>query len=167
MKTLHLMRHAKSSWDAPELEDRDRRLNRRGHRDAPRMGRALADRLLPMALHVSPARRAQLTLAGLCAGWGGLSTQPHTTVEALYTFRYDAVWHWIAACAEEHTALFILAHNPALTELVNRLVGRPVLDNLPTAGYVQLALAVEHWAGLESGCAKVADSLFPRQLSHS
>lgn len=167
MKTLHLMRHAKSAWDDPELADRDRGLNRRGHRDAPRMGRALADRLLPMALHVSPAHRAQLTLAGLCAGWPALRAQPHITVEALYSFRYDELWQWIAAYTDERAELFVVAHNPALTELANRLVGRPLLDNLPTAGYLQLALAIEHWRSLEEGCGQVVDSLFPRQLSRA
>jgi len=50
MKTLHLMRHAKSAWNQPELSDRERELNKRGRRDAPRMGAALAHQLAPQAL---------------------------------------------------------------------------------------------------------------------
>ena len=68
MKTLHLLRHAKSAWDQPHLSDRERGLNKRGRRDAPRIGEMLAQRLAPMSIAVSPARRAQLTLEGLCTG---------------------------------------------------------------------------------------------------
>ncbi|MEH6636907.1 MAG: histidine phosphatase family protein, partial [Halioglobus sp.] len=62
MKTLHLLRHAKSSWDHPGLSDRERPLNKRGERDAPLMGKALSGEMSPMNIAVSPARRAQLTL---------------------------------------------------------------------------------------------------------
>ena len=64
MKTLHLLRHAKSAWDQPGLSDRDRGLNKRGRRDAPRMGAALANLVGPHSIAVSPAQRAQLTLQG-------------------------------------------------------------------------------------------------------
>ena len=66
MKTLHLLRHAKSSWNEPYRSDRERGLNKRGRRDAPRMGMALANSVDPLAVCVSPARRAQLTLEGVC-----------------------------------------------------------------------------------------------------
>ena len=69
MKTLYLLRHAKSSWDNPALSDRDRPLNARGERDARLMGDALGKRLSPMRLHVSPAERAQKTFRKLCASW--------------------------------------------------------------------------------------------------
>ena len=68
-KTLHLLRHAKSAWDDPGIGDRERGLNKRGRRNAPQMGAVLADRLEPKVIHVSPARRAQLTLGGLQDGW--------------------------------------------------------------------------------------------------
>ena len=84
MKTLHLLRHAKSAWDEPNLSDRERGLNRRGRRDAPRMGAALAGQLPVMSVAVSPARRAQLTQKGLYAGWPALAEVRHFTEEDLY-----------------------------------------------------------------------------------
>ena len=54
MKRLYLLRHAKSSWDSPSLSDHDRELNDRGRRDAPRMGAALAGKLEPQRVHLSP-----------------------------------------------------------------------------------------------------------------
>ena len=165
MKTLHLLRHAKSSWSEPGLADRERGLNKRGRRDAPRMGRALAQQMAPMSVAVSPARRAQLTLEGLCNGWPALGDLPHYTEQDLYTFSGEEVLEWIGAQADSHRALFLIGHNPAFTELVNQLAGEYVLDNLPTAGYVRLSLALERWSELRAGCGVLEQSLFPRQLT--
>ena len=164
MKTLHLVRHAKSSWDQPALADRDRVLNARGRRDAPRMGRALARRMRPMPAAVSPARRAQLTLEGLCAGWPELADAAHVTTEALYTFSYSDLIDWIAEQHDQLDALFLIGHNPALTDLVNVITGEYTLDNLPTAGYVQLTAHIDHWSELERGGGRVEQSLFPKQI---
>ena len=164
MKTLHLLRHAKSSWDQPQLSDRDRGLNKRGKRDAPRMGEALAQRMAPMPIAVSPARRAQLTLEGLCAGWPALGDVQHRIEEDLYSFSAGDLFDWIAQRDDSEQALFIISHNPGLTDLVNTLVGNYALDNLPTAGYVELALRIDHWRDLLQGCAVVEYSVFPKQL---
>jgi len=164
MKTLHLLRHAKSAWNDPATADRERGLKARGQRDAQRMGRALAARISPMVVHASPARRAQLTLAGLCAGWPRLAEMPHREVEALYTFAADDLHRWIVHQDGDCPALCILAHNPALTELVNDLVGYRCLDNLPTAGYVELALDIDRWEALGHGDAELVQHVFPRDL---
>ena len=163
MKTLHLLRHAKSAWDQPGLGDRDRGLNKRGRRDAPRMGEALSAEVPAQTVFVSPARRAQLTLEGLCAGWPDLTQWQHVTDEALYTFAAGDLLYWIAACPDQRDSVFIIGHNPALTELVNTL-GQRVLDNLPTAGYARLLLNVDTWAMLEPGCASLEQLLLPRKL---
>ncbi len=165
MKTLHLLRHAKSSWSEPGLSDRERGLNQRGRRDAPRMGRALAQQMAPMTVAVSPARRAQLTLDGLCDGWPALGDLPHYTEEDLYTFSSEDVMEWICAQDDSHPALFVIGHNPALTELVNELTGEYTLDNLPTAGYARLGLAIDHWSELRGGCGVLEQCLLPRQLA--
>lgn len=164
MKILHLLRHAKSSWSEPGVADRERGLNKRGRRDAPRMGRALALQLAPMKVTVSPARRAQLTLDGLCNGWPAMRDLPHCTEENLYTFSCDDVLEWIAAQADCNRALFLIGHNPAFTEVVNQLTGQDALDNLPTAGYVRLALDITGWCELRGGCGVLQNTLFPRQL---
>ena len=167
MKILHLMRHAKSSWETPGLSDRERGLNKRGKRDAPRMGEALAQRMAPMSIAVSPARRAQLTLEGLSAGWPALRDVQHYTEEDLYTFDASDLFEWIAVQDDSHRRLFIIGHNPAFTDLVNLLTGDDSLHNLPTAGYVELALAIDHWRDLQQACAVIAYSLFPKQLPDS
>jgi len=164
MKILHLMRHAKSAWDQPGLSDRERELNKRGKRDAPRMGEALAQRMAPMIIAASPARRAQLTLAGLCSGWPALAELPHRIEEDLYTFSADDLFNFIGAQDDSQRRVFIIGHNPAFTDLINTLVGDDNLYNLPTAGYVELALAIDRWRDLQPACAMLSFSLFPKQL---
>ena len=164
MKTLHLLRHAKSAWDEPGRDDRSRGLNKRGRRDAPRMGAALALELPAQAVHVSPARRAQLTLDGLCSAWPDLANCRHSTEEALYTFAAGELLSWIGARVGEGDSLFLIGHNPALTETINTLVGQHQLDNLPTAGYARLILDITAWDELKPGCARLERLLIPREL---
>ena len=164
MKTLHLLRHAKSAWDEPGLSDRERGLNRRGKRAAPAMGRALALRLSPVVASVSPARRAQLTLEGLCDGWPEMAALPHRTCESLYTFSADDVLDWLAEQDDALEELFLIGHNPAFTDVVNYLCGRRELDNLPTAGYAELGLDVDRWGPLRQGDAQLLYTLFPKEL---
>ena len=116
-----------------------------------------------MSIAVSPARRAQLTLAGLCEGWPELGEIEHSTVEALYTFSSNDLFEWIAE-QQDTDALFMIGHNPGMTSMVNTLSGQFVLGNLPTAGYVELALQIDCWRDLQPGCAAVTFSLFPKQL---
>ena len=164
MKTLRLLRHAKSSWDAMGLSDRERGLNKRGKRDAPRMGAALARRIAPMAIAVSPARRAQLTLGGLCDGWSALADFSHITVEDLYTFSAEGVLEWLRGQDDAQQTLFIIGHNPALTDLANTLADGEGPANLPTAGFLELSLQIDRWRDVRQVSAVIEFSLFPRDL---
>lgn len=164
MKTLHLLRHAKSSWAAAGVDDHDRDLNDRGRRDAPRMGKALAGRLEPRQIHVSSALRAQRTLEGLCDGWPALRAHPHVTDEALYTFDWEALLEWLQEVPGEEDSLFLIGHNPALTDLCNQLSGRRAIDNLPTAGYLRFSIDVDHWSDITEGIGSLEEGLFPRDL---
>ncbi len=164
MRRLHLLRHAKSSWADGAASDRERGLNKRGRRDAPRMGEALAQLLDPQPVHASPARRAQLTLGGLCDGWPALQEIDHSTVEALYTFDAGAVLHWLHGQAGAPESLFLIGHNPAFTELVNMLCPDAELLNLPTAGYAGMELDIDDWADASPGCGHLRHLLIPKEL---
>ncbi|MDX1733971.1 MAG: histidine phosphatase family protein [Halioglobus sp.] len=164
MKTLHLLRHAKSSWSDPNCPDRDRPLNKRGRRDAPLMGAALSRIVPPVPVSCSTARRAGLTLEGLCDGWAELAALRHQREEALYTFDADEVLAWIMAQDDRRGELFIIGHNPALTDLANMLCGILVSENIPTAGYVRLGLAIGHWRDAAPDSARLEQVLLPRSL---
>jgi phosphohistidine phosphatase len=70
----------------------------------------------------------------------------------------------VAARDDSRTSLFLIGHNPALTDLVNTLARDARLDNLPTAGYARLSLAIPHWADVAARCGRLEQSLFPREL---
>ncbi|MFT4768240.1 MAG: phosphohistidine phosphatase [Glaciecola sp.] len=164
MKTLHLMRHAKSSWQAPGLSDHERQLNDRGRSDAPLMGVALAKILSAQTVHCSSAVRARQTLGGLCDGWPAMSVQSHEIDDALYTFDYQDLLAWLQNYPQESESCFLIGHNPGLTDLCNQLVGRLSIDNLPTAGYLQLEIPVTDWSDANDGIATLVDWQFPRDL---
>jgi len=167
VRSLYLLRHAKSSWDDPSLSDIDRPLNQRGQRDAPRMGTALGTRLVPMTLHVSPAVRAQSTFRLVQKNWKGLKKHHGVTEPALYTFDYREVLAWISTQPPAVERLAVVGHNPALTDVVNYLVGPGTLENLPTAGWMELALEIEHWSAIHSAQYRghMVYRLFPKELS--
>ena len=129
------------------------------------MGRALAAHLEPCVVYVSPARRAQLTLGGLLDGWPALQGLSHITDEALYTFAFDDLVDWIASRDDALVSLFVIGHNPALTDLINWLCGDTVIPNLPTAGFARLELAIDRWSEIAEGRARLRFSLFPRDLA--
>jgi phosphohistidine phosphatase len=166
MKALYLLRHAKSSWDDPSLSDRERPLNARGARDAPRMGAALSARYAPMTFYVSPAERAQATFAGVRSGWPELQVGEGITTEALYTFDYRKLLAWIEQQSDDADALALIGHNPALTELMGYFAGWASLDHLPTAGWAELAIAIERWSDIcqAQGRGELVTYLLPRTL---
>ncbi len=161
MKTLLLVRHAKSSWDDPGLDDRERPLNRRGLRNAPEMGRRLARRgELPQLLVSSVAERAATTARAIAAAIG-FPAQHIDYREALYTFDAAAVLDCARGFGDACNAVLLVGHNPALTELANRLAAADI-DNIPTCGAAKLELPLQRWAELAPGCAQLAYFDYPK-----
>lgn len=165
MRRLFLLRHAKSSWDRPELADEQRPLNTRGQRDAPRMGRAISERHSTLTLHVSSAVRAQQTAEGVAAGWLGEQPPVCHTEHALYTFSGRQLLGWIQRQPPSPAPLVLVSHNPGLTDLINTLDPSAHLDNLPTAAWAELELAVDDWSSVKPGCGELNYLLRPRELS--
>jgi len=165
VKTLHLLRHAKSAHGDRAVADHERDLNDRGRRDAPAIGLALRDVLdaLP-PVYCSTALRARRTLEGVLEGYGGPAAQAPTHDARLYTFDYRELLDWLCRLPQAQAQCLLVGHNPALTELCNQLLGRPALDNLPTAGYLQLRLAVDRWSDIAPGTGELQRWLFPRDL---
>ncbi|MCB1864244.1 MAG: histidine phosphatase family protein [Chromatiales bacterium] len=144
---LTLIRHAKSSWAEPLQIDHERPLNARGERDAPVMAARLAARVdAPDTLLVSPAVRAQATAQAMLRAL--VDTQPQLlTVDALYTEDWRAVLDAIRESAPvQARSVGVVGHNPALTELANRLGLN--IDNVPTCGIVRFRCELADWAAL-------------------
>ena len=142
MKTLFIMRHAKSSWNYPERSDYDRPLNARGKRDAPRMGEYLRQEgLTPDRILTSSAKRARKTadkVAKSC-GYAG-------KVKKLDAF-YDAVpgvyFEVLQALPDRYQRVMVVGHNPTMERLVNHLTGH--VERMPTAALAQIELPIQHW----------------------
>lgn len=163
VKTLLVLRHAKSSWDDPALDDHERPLNARGERDAPRMGRLARKERLPVELIISSdALRARLTARAVAdaSGYRGeILLDPrlyHASAAEILAVLRSAVEHDIAT-------VMIVGHNPGLEDLVARLTGEP--ESLPTAALAQIALPIDRWPDLTASTRGTLVGLWrPKEL---
>jgi len=145
MKTLYLVRHAKSSWEDPFQDDFDRPLNKRGRNDAPRMGKRLKERdIHPELLLSSPAERA-LSTCTIIAGKIGHPLQNILTDRSLYHASEEELLSVVHAFNDGNDTVMVFAHNPGLTDFANRLSRELVTDNIPTCGVVGLRFQVQSW----------------------
>ncbi|MHC4947006.1 MAG: SixA phosphatase family protein [Planctomycetota bacterium] len=145
MKTLLVMRHAKSSHRDATLSDHDRPLNDRGRRDAPRMGRLLADETLaPEIIVSSTARRARAT-AVLVAETLGLDRSIELREDLYHAAAEDCV-EVLAELPAEIDCVLIVGHNPTFEDLVHVLTGRA--EMMPTAAIARVELDIEQWSDL-------------------
>ena len=144
MKTLTLVRHAKSSWNDPGLADRDRPLNGRGEHDAPMMGGRLTEHdLRPSLLISSPAVRAWTT-ARIIAAEIGYPREFLQRDERLYLASPSDIIDVLAEQDESFNSIMLFGHNPGFTEFSNRLVPG-LTTNVPTCGIVSVDLEADDW----------------------
>ena len=146
MKTLLILRHAKSSWSNLGLADIDRPLNKRGKRDAPRIGALLREEdLVPDLIISSPALRARKTAKAVSdnSGYEGeieiqgefYPGDPDSFIEAFYSI------------PNQIERILIIAHNPGLEELLYVLTGESA--RMPTSALAQVSLPVDRWLDLD------------------
>lgn len=159
MKTLALLRHAKSSWSEPTWPDFERPLNRRGLRDAPRMGRRLAALLGPTEVWISPAVRTQTTWA-LLGAVHPLATTVHHVPE-IYEASAEGLLGQLQQAEPAVRSLLIIGHAPGLPDLAALLTGGPPLA-FPTCAFAILRCEVDTWASLAPGCATQLHYGYPK-----
>lgn len=164
--TLLLVRHAKSDWGDASLPDHGRPLNARGRRDAPRMGRWIADRgLAPQEALCSDARRTRETLDLMLPAWPPPPRVTHS--RALYHAAPEAM----LAALEEATArtVALVGHNPGLGRLAARLARRPPdhprWEDYPTCAVAALAFEAESWSEIGHDRGEVLAFAVPADLS--
>lgn len=162
MKTLYLMRHAKSSWKDSTLQDFDRPLNGRGREAAPLVGRLVRKRKLRVDLILSsPAARARQT-AALVKESAGLDA------ELLYDERiYEAdaarLVEVVAQAGESAEALLLVGHNPGMEELLTLLTGES--RSMQTATLACISLDVEKWGKAREHSGRLEWLVRPEELS--
>jgi len=144
MRTLTLVRHAKSSWSDSSLSDRERPLNKRGKRDAPVMAKRIAEAgVRPSLILSSPAVRAWST-AKIFAAEIGYPREFLQRENALYLASMDRLLDFVAAQDPGFNNLMLFGHNPGLTEFANYLVPG-LTNNVPTTGVVAVEFESEDW----------------------
>ena len=162
MKTLLVLRHAKSSWREAELADHDRPLNKRGKHDAPRMGELMREEgLLPDLILTSSARRA-LTTAELVAEASGYDGEIQVSRD-LYAAGPEEFIDALCALPDELETVMVVGHNPGLEELVEALTEES--SAMPTAALAQVELKIERWVDLqEEEGGRLVNLWLPRNL---
>jgi phosphohistidine phosphatase len=162
MKTLIIVRHAKSSWDNPSLSDHERPLNKRGLRDAPVMGARLAEWGPPVDRVISSSAARALATAEFVTQEMGLPWDEIQIEDALYHASEDDMLEIIQEQDDYIDGLMIFGHNPGMTYLVNDLSDL-YLDNLPTCGVVILQFDVDSWSEVGGVEASTADFDYPKK----
>jgi phosphohistidine phosphatase len=163
MKTLYLVRHAKSSWKDLSLDDFDRPLNDRGERDAPKIGAKLqALGIKPDRLVSSPALRARQTAVAFAKAFG-IPKEKILFNERIYHADLGDLLDVIQRLPEAADTAMIFGHNPEFTWLANKL-GKLSIDNIPTSGVVCLAFNVREWEQVDYGLGRQQFFMYPKQF---
>jgi phosphohistidine phosphatase len=170
MRQLLLLRHAKSSWDNPALDDFDRPLAPRGRKAAERMGRELAARdWLPQRALVSPSARTRATWELVAAELPDPASADFP--DTLYAASAEKILSEVQRTPKAVKTLLVLGHNPGLEDLARRLAGensqakafRRLGEKFPTAALARFEFDGT-WAGLVFGGARLTHCLRPKDL---
>ncbi len=160
MKTIYLIRHAKSSWKDSTLDDFDRPLNKRGKKDAPLMGLKLKEKnIKPDIIISSPALRAKTT-----AEFISNSIKYNKEIiydETIYEASTSELISLLKRVDDEHNTIFLVGHNPSLNMLADYFVDFE--ENIPTCGILQIKIDCGRWSDINSSNAKLISFDFPKK----
>ena len=160
MKSLLIIRHAKSSWE-PGVSDHERPLNKRGFSDADMIGRCLANKNLDIdQVYSSTANRALTTARIICEELSYPLSQINFTKE-LYCFDSIDLINFIKKLPNQYHKVVVFGHNHGITDFVNT-IGDEFFMNVPTSGAVSLKFNVNDWSKIEK--ANIEFNIFPKDL---
>lgn len=171
MRTLSILRHAKSSWDDPALADFDRPLAPRGLKAAPVMGRQMRVLgLKPVQVICSPARRTRETAALALEAFGG-AVGPIDYDERVYEAPGRRLLERLREVAASVPEILLVGHNPGLQELTVLLTGGRIpprfsglTEKLPTGSLLVFSLPGDGWSSIGEGQATLVQFVTPRSL---
>jgi phosphohistidine phosphatase len=163
MRTLFLIRHAKSSWDNPALRDFERPLNNRGLITAPRMAQfLLKEGVKPDLLVSSPAKRA-ISTALFFGNTFGVADAQIVRNEDIYEASVVTMLRLISQLPDSAQTVFMFGHNPTFTELANGFTDS-LIENVPTCGIVRIQSNADNWRSMYEGNARVTATYFPKEV---
>jgi phosphohistidine phosphatase len=146
MKSLLLIRHAKSSWESNVLNDFDRPLNERGKKEAPEMAKSLIKKDIIIDCFVSsPARRAKKTAKLFVRGYEKDENEI-LFIPDLYHASVQTFIKVVSEMNDNYEIIAIFSHNPGITEFVNILT-EVQIDNMPTCAIFAVKAEINSWSG--------------------
>jgi phosphohistidine phosphatase len=144
MKTLLLVRHAKSSWDNSQLADFERPLNDRGKKDAPLMAKRVKDEKIKIDRFVSsPAKRAKKTASFFMEEYE-VKEKNLVLLPSLYEASVNNFYDAVESMNDKDDTVALFSHNPGITDFVNRLTDKEI-DNMPTCAVFALKVKTKKW----------------------
>lgn len=162
MKTLYIIRHAKSSWSQMDLSDHDRPLNTRGKVNAPFMGRKLMEKGEHIDTFLSStAKRAITTASCIAEAFGEKRSSIHQSSGIYHAGKRELLEH-INAIDDKNDSAAIFGHNPGFTDLANYITGEWI-DNIPTCGIVKIEFEVDTWAAVSGGNGRMLWFDYPKR----
>lgn len=160
MKTLYMVRHAKSSWKH-DVIDHQRPLKGRGRRDGKLVSNFVSDQVDPPQKMISSDAVRALSTAKYFKQAFNIADEAFATTHELYDFGGQQVMSTIKGIDNSLNRVMIVGHNHAFTSIANML-GNEYIDNLPTCGFVMLQFDTENWSDISVG--KTIKTIFPRDL---
>ncbi len=162
MKTLILVRHAKSDWSNLHQKDIDRPLNSRGLHDAPRMGkRLLKHSYLPDTILASTSIRTRQT-AELIADELSIDRSQIQWIDSLYHASPEDITHSLLTLSPAINTVMLIAHNPGISEFANRQVGT-FTDQFPTCAVGIFSYGTDDWTQIETAKVKLLHFDYPKK----
>jgi phosphohistidine phosphatase len=162
LKQLYLIRHAKSSWDNPDLKDHDRPLNKRGKRDAPLMAKVLRKKGVKPDLILSSSAKRAFDFAKIIAEEVGYKKNKIVVLKDLYMAGEDEMLNAVRSVKDNINTVFLIGHNPDLTSFANSLSNYS-LDNIPTSGVFQIEFDSDRWNDINIGKGKFVSFDYPKK----
>lgn len=163
MKQVLLLRHAKSSWEIPQLKDYDRPLAKRGERDAPIMGKFLKKAgYLPGKIISSPAKRAKET-TNLVIEAADLEEDVITWNNDLYYGNTSDYFSAIKQAPDNIERIMLVGHNPNMEEVASRLIGEGNI-RVPTAALLCFEQPANKWEQIKPGLAQLKWMMIPKVM---
>lgn len=164
-KTLFLFRHAKSSWDYPELSDYERPLNKRGFRSIEVMSQRLINRKIIFdKVYSSPALRAAYTARSIAQNLG-FNLNEIIYTERLYDSSVRDIRDVLFQNEAEINSIAIFSHNPTLTSFAGNYL-KNFYENIPTLGLLEIEFSCENWSDINENNSKLILFDYPKKVSH-
>ena len=163
MKIIHLIRHAKSSWDNPDLDDFSRTLNERGKKDAPFMANKLKDLgCNPDYFISSPAKRTKET-SKIFSQALNFDFEKIIFDERIYESSLKQLLQILNEVPNNFNNIVLIGHNPTLTQLSNYLTN-DFIDHIPTCGIVKIELEIDDWQHIIQGIGNKNFFIYPKMF---